>query len=111
MWLKVMVHASMPGFGPFTGVFSGWYRHAASGAVKDLGVLVKDNNFSMDLLPLLVENHIVEYAMDPFGLESQLICKIPFLLASQGIHPLFIEELLERAGMPSLKSSASPTNL
>ena len=47
-----------------------------------LHLLATKTNFSMDLLPPLVVEHIVEYAMDPFG--SEPLMAIPFLLASQG---------------------------
>ena len=81
-WLKVVVHAATAELRPFAGVFSDWYRRVGSKAVRMLELLATETKFSLDLVPPPVVEHIVEYAMDPFG--SEPLMAIPFLLASQG---------------------------
>jgi hypothetical protein len=98
MWLKVVEHAAMLNDGPLAGVFREWYKRVGTFACKGLFVLASDANFSMDLMPPPVVDHILEYAMDPFCFESILIGTIPLLLAYQGIYSPFIDEFLERIG-------------
>ena len=97
MWLKVVEHAATPGVGPFAGVFSEWYDQVGTIACKGLLVLASDANFSIDRVPAPVVNDILEYAMDPFSLESQQIGTIPLLLAYQGISSPFVDEFMERS--------------
>ena len=85
MWLKVVEHAATPDVGPFAGVFREWYKRVASVHAKGLLVLASEANFSMDLVPPPVVDHILEYAMDPFCYESMRIGTFPLLLAHEGL--------------------------
>ena len=98
MWLKVVKHAATPDVGPFAGVFSEWYKLVGTTACEGLFALASESNFSMDLVPPPVLDHILEYAMDPFCLGTLLVATIPLLLAYQGISSPFIDEFLERSG-------------
>jgi MYND finger len=95
LWLKVVEHAATPDVGPFAGVFSEWYKRVGTSACKELIALTNDANFSMDLIPSPVVNHILEYAMDPFCHESQLMGTVPLLMAYEGTSSPFVDEFLE----------------
>ena len=96
MWLKVIKHAATLNVGPFAGVFSQWYNGVALGAGRELAALARYANFSMDLIPSPVGNHILEYAMDPFCLASPLMGTIPLLLRNEGIPIPFIDEFFKQ---------------
>ena len=83
IWLKVVKHAATLEVGPFAGVFSEWYKRVGSGAYKELIALVSDVHFSMDLVPPPLVDLILEYAMDPFCVESLKKCTIYRLLNYQ----------------------------
>ena len=96
MWLKVVEHAATLNVGPFAGVFSQWYKRVGLGASKELIALTNDANFSIDLIPSSVVDHILEFAMDPFGFESQKTISMPLLLLYEGIPMSFIDNFLEQ---------------
>lgn len=73
MWLQVVQLARTPKFGRFTRFFSEWYKRVGSSVINDFYNLFNEIDFSVELIPTPVVDHIIEYAMDPFNSSSQLI--------------------------------------
>ena len=83
IWLGVMKLALTPGFGPYTGIFLEWYSEVVNLAMAGLYMLVRESDFSLELVPTSVLDHIIEYAVDPFALRSMGV--LPRLLCDERI--------------------------